>query len=297
MELIIDPKIIAEGDAQQVKADLTRFDKAKQQSKIVVAALARYYTIAPVDGETPLTAQEVAAKALETAKLANQVDKAIEEKRKALVNPWNNEVKAINDYAKSLAAPISAGIQKVKDAVMKWQKDEQEKARKAMINNRQTQLQQLGFTYDGANDMYKLEGVAMVMGRELSVHVDAMWNQMIAGWTEMVRRKAEQQVAALEEEKDMVDAFGDAEQVKEVETKINSAVATTNMEAPRYATVSAPVPMKGTTKRWVFEVQDATKVPREYLIVNEPSIRQAINGGIREIPGVRIYQDESISLR
>jgi len=288
MELIINPKVIAQGDAQQVKADLTRFDKAKQQSDLVVAELKKYFTI---------TTKEDADKALETAKVASKVNTAIEDKRKSLVAPWNTEVTSINAYAKGLSNPIADGIQKVKDAVLKWQKEESEKVRKQMINNRQTQLMQLGFTYDGASDTYNLEGVAHVAGRELSVHIDATWNAMITSWTEMVRLKAEQQVAELEENKELVDMFGSQEDVKAVETKINGAHVATKMEVPKFVAPPPPPPVKGTTKRWTFEVQDATKVPREYMIVHEPSIRQAINAGIREIPGVRIYQDESITLR
>ena len=50
-------------------------------------------------------------------------------------------------------------------------------------------------------------------------------------------------------------------------------------------------------KRWTFEVSDANAVPRDYLTVDEKKIRAAVRDGIREIPGVRIYQETSISIR
>lgn len=52
------------------------------------------------------------------------------------------------------------------------------------------------------------------------------------------------------------------------------------------------------TKRWTFEVIDAAKVPREYLMVDEQKIRAAVDvSQVREIPGVRIYQTEGGHVR
>lgn len=48
---------------------------------------------------------------------------------------------------------------------------------------------------------------------------------------------------------------------------------------------------------WAFEVVDATLVPREYLVVDTPAIRKAVHAGARAIPGVRIYEAESLAVR
>ena len=45
-------------------------------------------------------------------------------------------------------------------------------------------------------------------------------------------------------------------------------------------------------KVWKFEITDETSIPREYLKVDETSIRQAISSGLREINGVRIFEEE-----
>ena len=42
---------------------------------------------------------------------------------------------------------------------------------------------------------------------------------------------------------------------------------------------------------------DAALVPREYLIVDEKQIRQAVRDGVREIPGVRIEQVDELAVR
>ena len=62
----------------------------------------------------------------------------------------------------------------------------------------------------------------------------------------------------------------------------------------RAAQVKARVGESSTMKRWTFEVVDAWKVPSDYLIVDEQAIRKAVREGVREIKGVRIYQEESI---
>lgn len=50
-------------------------------------------------------------------------------------------------------------------------------------------------------------------------------------------------------------------------------------------------------KVWKFDVLDDDLVPRDYLVVDETAIRKAVAAGVREIPGVRIYQDEQVTIR
>lgn len=48
-------------------------------------------------------------------------------------------------------------------------------------------------------------------------------------------------------------------------------------------------------KKWSFEIEDEKKIPRKYMKVNEIAIGKAIRSeGIREIKGIRIYQEEII---
>ena len=46
-------------------------------------------------------------------------------------------------------------------------------------------------------------------------------------------------------------------------------------------------------KRWTHEIEDEASVPREYLMVNGPAITAAVRAGVRDIPGVKIYQKET----
>ena len=51
-----------------------------------------------------------------------------------------------------------------------------------------------------------------------------------------------------------------------------------------------------TRKVWTFEVQDPEKIPYEYMVIDPVSIRNAIREGVREIPGIKIYQEEQLSI-
>jgi hypothetical protein len=50
-------------------------------------------------------------------------------------------------------------------------------------------------------------------------------------------------------------------------------------------------------KVWKFQVEDAAQVPREYLIVNESAIRRAVANGVRQIPGVNIFEESTVAIR
>lgn len=49
-------------------------------------------------------------------------------------------------------------------------------------------------------------------------------------------------------------------------------------------------------KIWTWQVTDWEKVPNGYKELNMTAINQAVRDGIREIPGLRIYQKETLSI-
>ena len=49
--------------------------------------------------------------------------------------------------------------------------------------------------------------------------------------------------------------------------------------------------------KWKGEVTKPEDVPRQYLMVNQAAIDAAIKGGVREIPGVRIFEDVRTAIR
>lgn len=64
--------------------------------------------------------------------------------------------------------------------------------------------------------------------------------------------------------------------------------------------VEAPAKSVGDTtfsKVWTFELVDLAKVPTQYVELNEQAVRAAIRSGVREIPGVKIFEKEQMSVR
>jgi hypothetical protein len=52
------------------------------------------------------------------------------------------------------------------------------------------------------------------------------------------------------------------------------------------------------TRRWTFEVVDLDRVPREFMSLDVAVVREAITrDGVRRIPGLRIFQAESLQVR
>lgn len=67
--------------------------------------------------------------------------------------------------------------------------------------------------------------------------------------------------------------------------------------APQPKTVEGSLGAVSAKLVWDFEIEDETKIPREFLMVNEKAIRAAIKAGVRRIPGVRIFQREELAVR
>ena len=51
-------------------------------------------------------------------------------------------------------------------------------------------------------------------------------------------------------------------------------------------------------KVWTHEIVDELAIPRQWLMVDEKKIRAAVDheGGVRDIPGVRIYQEDRLAV-
>lgn len=50
-------------------------------------------------------------------------------------------------------------------------------------------------------------------------------------------------------------------------------------------------------KVWDFKIIDPAQIPAEFMMVNEKAIRAAVKAGVRNIPGVKIYQREELAVR
>jgi hypothetical protein len=281
---VINPAAIVAGPAQDITADITKFDFAKSQVNLVVDVLKPLFII---------SSDEELAAAMVILKQAKEIDKAIEEKRKVLVKPFNDGCDKINAYKKTLVAELSVGIEKVKTAVLTYQKEREEKAIKARTASRQDQLVQLGFTFNANRyDLPEVGGCSMM---EIQSYDDKNWTTIIESFITSIGKLREKQLQALTGEADLIEAFGSEEDKQELEQKVTTIAAPVARPAATY--VSSPSKIKGQTKTWTFEITNANAVPREYLMVDTVLIREAMRNGVRDIPGVRFFQEDGLSIR
>jgi len=72
-------------------------------------------------------------------------------------------------------------------------------------------------------------------------------------------------------------------------------------EVPRAALVPEPLSVKSQTatktrKFWTWDQEnyELANIPREYLTIDKGKVTAAVRSGVRNIPGIRIYQDTSV---
>lgn len=280
----VTPDII-DDKPDQVKSDLRKFNKAEAKVNEAVKSLQGIIILDQAGVDSAMTKM----------KEAKSVENLIENKRKDLVKPYNDEVARINKYAKDLIAKIPPAIQTVKNKVLAWQKEEEKRLKDLRTSLRKEQLVNLGFT-EAEDGHYQLDDI-IYHPSFIADMPEQSWPAQIEDIKVKLEARKQQQVQQLEQQAEGADFFGDAEEKKEIAKKIETIIS------QPAATASFAIPSLGSgkknglTKRWVFEITDASQVPSAYLVVDEKKVREAVNAGTRSIPGIRIYQDESISLR
>lgn len=155
-----------------------------------------------------------------------------------------------------------------------------EKARKA----EKDQILQDGRTID---DFFKGLAAPVVKAADAVVAaINAHQRKMLEE-----RRKAEEAARREEEARRKAEAtpFDDPAPVAQV-APIRAA------EAARVVSSTGRVTATASTV-WRHEVTDPAAVPRQYMVINEMAVKAAIAGGIRDIPGIRIFEDVKTSIR
>lgn len=183
--------------------------------------------------------------------------KKVEELRVELVRPLNEEVKRINEYAKKITAPLDQAEKHVKAELVAWEK-ELEKKRAEEYKRAEEERKR-------KEDEARAKLLAEKESNEIAAAFLEDPNQSVKN-TIVATVTAEREVT--EARKEFASNVADIQSMK----------------------------VSGARRRWIFEVEDAAKVPRNFLIVDEKAIRAAIAEGAREIAGVRIFQETSVAL-
>lgn len=108
---------------------------------------------------------------------------------------------------------------------------------------------------------------------------------------ELQRRKAEKQAQ---------------DEAAKLQAKMDKEAAEAGVEAPQLPAMQMPQttgPIRTESgsanfgTEWIYELEDITKVPADYLIVNDQKAKAAIKAGIREIPGLKIKEVPKVGIR
>lgn len=102
-------------------------------------------------------------------------------------------------------------------------------------------------------------------------------------------RRAAEEAAKREKEAQTSDALDEAIELHAEAAKAKQAATVAPHDIARARGEFGSVATTRTA--WKHEITDATKIPREYLMPNDAAIKAAVKAGVREIAGVRIYQE------
>ncbi|MDI6756024.1 MAG: hypothetical protein QME78_16750, partial [Thermodesulfobacteriota bacterium] len=220
---------------------------------------------------------------------AARLGKEIEKYEKDLIEEPNKFVKSVRAAARRYLEPLEA----VKDAL------------RAKIRDYQSWVEL---------ERRKQEDAARKAGEEVQRKIDEQAAAANRIALENARRIAEERAA---EEKRIAEEAARAAGAKkkdferialEAEEKRIALLKQAEEEAARNAIKAPQIPLpiipkeNGPTrgeeggsasqrKTWLFEILNEIEIPREFLKTDESRIRQAIKMGVREIPGVRIFED------
>lgn len=192
--------------------------------------------------------------------------KDAEKRRKLITDPLNKSLKEVNALFKEVTAPLEEADSIVRGKVAVYQTEQQRiaAAEQAKLEAERREQERLA-----AEERARAEAVA----QEARAAAEAEQN-------EKAREAAEKAQAEAEVK---------AREARQLEAQTQAAKAPV-AETQKLAGVS-------TRTVWKFEVVKQFEVPREYTKINEQAIRSAVSDGVREIPGVRIYCEESVVVR
>jgi hypothetical protein len=203
--------------------------------------------------------------------------KGAEAERTELVKPLNDHVKLINKKFKDAIAPFEAADKKIRAKVETFTA-EQERRRREEEQRLERERQERERKAREERERQEAEAKAK-------------------------REQAEADARAAEELADEGEDPGDlaeeaAQKLAEAQTAESAISSLPEPTLPRQV-VEKPAAPTGTSTRmvWKHRLVDPAAVPREYLVVDEKKIRQAVRDGVREIPGVVIEQKPELAVR
>jgi hypothetical protein len=280
----ISPELV-DDKPQMISADLRKFNRSEQMIQAAISTLALI---------TAINDHSDCELALGVLKEAKTVESKVEEKRVELKKPFLDAGKKIDSYVKDLVSKLPLEIERVKKVVLKFQKSEEERKARLRKEKREEQLKQMGMAEGSGRYTYQ----SLIVDDYMIVHFsEEQWIQLTGQVAMDISNHRQRQLEQKKNDLDVAEFFGSPEEAGQLKEEIE-ALQRPDVSFPvSIASAEEATKVKGVTKRWAFEIMDETQVPHEYLTVDEKKIREAIAAGTRCISGVRIFQQESLTIR
>ncbi len=204
---------------------------------------------------------------------------------------YDPQIEAFKEKAKSIQVKDNATLEQAGELAgqARDMKKKIETARKRFVqdpNNFVKRVNNLAKKYSGAFDEVE---------RDLKKRISAYYAEEERKHREEERRRQEEERKRQETERQAQESDGNQGQEQGQTESAPQELEPQPAGPPRSVqTGSGKMHQKLV---WTFEVQDESQVPREYLAVDQKKIRQAVKDGVREIPGVNIYQEHQTAIR
>jgi hypothetical protein len=233
--------------------------------------------------------------AMDGGKQASNVLKVVEVARDGAVRPLNERVKALNAFAKEkLSGPLEDSVSKLKLKIGAF--DRAEVLRVAEIE-KTAQIERDRIAKETADKLLALDeekaasrvAIASELKERLTAEIMVKFAPGVSRSRALKRLEAELSGTLAE--------FDYQVEIEKTALEIKSSIAQAGV-LNRSEDAISDVSTKGQSKVWTWDRDniDLSKVPSEYWMINEALITKSIQKGIREIAGIRIFQDDRIRL-
>lgn len=224
-----------------------------------------------------------AQSAIEAVKQVKGFINQLESKRKELVGPLNDQVKAINGYAGEIKDPLIRSEEYLKKQITQFEVEQErlrEIARKAAEAERIAEEQRAAAEAELARK--ELES-AQADEREQEAQVAALFG------SDDEASEGEEPAPSPEERR--------LQEKIELDAQIEGERALRTAKANQEDWDRKQLGVKNSRKVWKCELEDISKVPREFLIIelNQAAVLAAARGG-QIIPGVRTWQETTLAV-
>lgn len=255
-----------------MKKELASFDKLKADITLFVAPTFGLQVHDP----------ESSAQAIEVAKKIKAYLKQVEDKRRELVDPLREQINLINNYVKTITAPLSQAEGHVRSELDAFA-TKQEEIRQAEM--RRIEQERLEDERKAREDRERAEAEFMAKQEEEAALIAA--GNSLFGTGEEEIEEVNQEVDKRQER-----------EWAEKQAELDRQAMIRSIEHKQKVYDANLDQVRNTRKKWKCELIDINLVPREFLIVqlNEKMVLAAARGGNTKIPGVRLYQDVSVAI-